>query len=188
MAPQPTLLGQLAAPFRLVLPLRGLGLPGGLPPGPGTSNQACGPSHLALSKCVPQVLGRLEGRVALGRGLCSPPQPLPAGLLSPLQVVTAETLMDLSDFSENDQAPTAGEVNEALQVCSWICSPAGASGHLPVVPWPGFPAGGCGLEQHCTPVPQPLHQPRVQLRSKVTALDGDSPGGGRRGEGLPWLG
>ena len=113
---------------------------------------------------------------------------LPAGLLSPLQVVTAETLMDLSDFSENDQAPTAGEVNEALQVCSWICSPAGASGHLPVVPWPGFPAGGCGLEQHCTPVPQPLHQPRVQLRSKVTALDGDSAGGGRRGEGPPWLG
>ena len=48
--------------------------------------------------------------MALGRGLCSPPQPLPAGLLSPLQVVTAETLMDLSDFSENDQAPTAGEV------------------------------------------------------------------------------
>ena len=116
------------------------------------SNQACGPSHLALSKCVARVLGRLVGRVALGRGVCSP-QPLPAGLLSPLQVVTAETLMDLSDFSEHDQAPTAGEVNEALQVRSWICSPVGRSGHLPVAPWPGFPAGGCGLEQHCPPVP-----------------------------------
>lgn len=39
------------------------------------SNQACGPSHLALSKCVPQVLGGLEGSVALGRGVCSPRSP-----------------------------------------------------------------------------------------------------------------
>lgn len=55
-----------------------------------------------------------------------------------------------------------------------------------LAPWPGFPAGECGLEQRRPPVPQPLHQPRVQLRSTVTALGGDSLGG-RGGEGLPWL-
>lgn len=35
------------------------------------------------------------------------------------QVVTAETLMDPSDFSESQPAPTAGEVGEALRACSW---------------------------------------------------------------------
>ncbi|XP_029062658.1 lamin tail domain-containing protein 2 isoform X2 [Monodon monoceros] len=82
-----------------------------------------------------------------------------------VEVMTAETLMGPSDLSENDRPPTAGVVSEALQVCSWLRSPAGGSGHVLLAPWPGFTAGECGLEQHRPPVPQPLHQPRVQLRS-----------------------
>jgi hypothetical protein len=33
-----------------------------------------------------------------------------------LQVITAETLMDPSDLSDNDQAPSAGEVSKASHV------------------------------------------------------------------------
>lgn len=61
---------------------------------------------------MPQVLVRSKGRDVLG-GRCSPPQPLPAGLLSLLQVVTAENLMDPSDPSESDEHPPAQEVSKA---------------------------------------------------------------------------
>lgn len=67
-------------------------------------------AHLSLSKCLPQVLGRLKGRDVLG-GQVPSPQPLPTGLRSLLQVVTAETLLDLSDLSENDEASPAQEVS-----------------------------------------------------------------------------
>lgn len=41
---------------------------------------------------------------------------------------------------------------------------------------PGFPVGGCRLEQHCPPISQPLLQHEFLFGSKVTALVRESPG------------
>lgn len=68
---------------------------------------------------------------------------------------------------------------------SWLCGPVRGEGHIPVALWPGFPAGGRRLEQHCPAVSQPPQQHRVQIRSKVTVLVRDScRGEGRRGRSL----
>ena len=93
--------------------------------------------------------------------------------------------MDSSDLSENDQVPSTGEVSKAPRVLSWLGGPVGGESHVPVASWPGFPAGGRRLEQHCPSVSQPPRQHQVQLRSKVTVLVRDSCGGeGRRGRAL----
>lgn len=53
------------------------------------------------------------------------------------------------------------------------------------VSWPGFPAGGCGLEQHRPSIPQPFHRHQVELGSQVTGLGSNTHRGQGR-EGLPW--
>lgn len=123
-----------------------------------------------LSKRVPQVWGGWRAEWPWAEGCAPHPQPLPAGLLSPLQVVTAETLMDLSDFSENDQAPAAGEVRPSRYVLGPAVLQEGQS-TLPVAPWPGFPAGGCGLEQHCPP-----RYPNLFTNLESTQIKSNCPG------------
>lgn len=73
-------------------------------------------AHLAVSTCLPWVLGRPKGRDVLG-GQVPSPQPRPTGLWSLLQVVTAETLLDLSDASEHDEG---NEVSKAPHGHPWL--------------------------------------------------------------------
>lgn len=128
------------SPQRANLPGPGLCFPGGsgLPPSGclwvGTwDREAAGAlgsgSPDAQPVYQPQVLVRLKG----GGPPCPPP--VPAGLRSLLQVVTAETLVDPSDSSEDDEPSPSGSPTGLREARARRLSPSGQGFRLEDVDW-----------------------------------------------------
>lgn len=95
-------------------------------------------------------------------------------------MVTAEVLRDVSDSSQCAEVPNTGEVSKTCHRRHSTCMIRSLKPYKVGEPQtsyflPGFPVGGCRLEQHCPPISQPLLQLEFPFGSKVTALVRESP-------------